>query len=107
MPWIHVDDLIGLLLMAAAREDLQGPINATAPHPATNREFTQALGRSLHRPTLLPAVPAAVLRVTLGEFAGVLLASTRAVPVRAQAAGYTFEHPILEDALRGLLEPPV
>jgi len=107
MPWIHIDDLIGLLLMAAECEDLQGPLNATAPHPSTNREFTQALGRALHRPTFLPAVPAAALRLTLGEFAGVLLASTRAIPFRAQAAGYAFEHPDLEGALRDLLQGAV
>jgi NAD dependent epimerase/dehydratase family enzyme len=103
MPWIHIDDLIGLLLMAAEREDLQGPLNATAPHPSTNREFTRALGRAAHRPTFLPAVPAAILRLTLGEFANALLGSTRAIPCRAQAAGYAFEHPHLEDALRCLL----
>jgi len=103
MPWIHLADLIGLLLLAAEREDLRGPLNATAPHPSTNREFTRALGRAVHRPTFLPAVPAAVLRLTLGEFAGVLLASTRAIPLRAQAAGYVFEHPDLHDALVGLV----
>jgi uncharacterized protein (TIGR01777 family) len=102
MPWIHIDDLIGLLLLAAERNDLQGPLNATAPHPLTNREFTQTLGRALHRPTLLPAVPGVVLRLILGEFANVLLASTRAVPLRAQSAGYTFEHPHLKDALLNL-----
>jgi uncharacterized protein (TIGR01777 family) len=103
MPWIHLDDLIGVLLLAAQHEDLQGPLNATAPHPATNREFTRALGRAVHRPTFLPAVPAAILRLTLGEFADVLLASTRAIPLRAQAAGYVFEHPDLHDALVGLV----
>jgi len=103
MPWIHLDDLIGLLLLAAEREDLQGPLNATAPTPVTNREFTRALGRAVHRPTFLPAVPEAVLRLGLGEFAGVLLASTRAVPRRAEAAGYGFAHPRLDDALQKLL----
>jgi len=103
MPWIHLDDLIGLLLLAAEREDLQGPLNATAPQPATNRQFTAALGRAVRRPTLLPAVPTGVLRLALGEFAGVLLASTRAIPQRAQAVGYAFAHPDLSEALAGLL----
>ena len=103
MPWIHVDDLVGLLLLAAERSDLHGPLNATAPQPATNREFTRALGRAIGRPTFLPAVPAAVLRLTLGEFAGVLLASTRAIPQRVQAAGYAFEHPDLQETLSGLV----
>ena len=103
MSWIHLDDLIGLLLLAAQRPDLQGAINATSPAPATNREFTTALGRALHRPTVLPAVPEVVLRLSLGELAGVLLASTRAVPRRAEAAGYAFAHPQLDEALQDLL----
>ncbi len=100
MSWIHVEDVIGLLLLAAERTDLQGPLNATAPQPATNREFTKAVGRAIRRPTFLPAVPAGALRLVLGEFAGVLLASQRVLPRRAQSVGYTFAHPSLEDALR-------
>ena len=103
MPWIHIDDLVSLLLLAAEREDIEGPLNATAPNPATNRDFTKALGRAVRRPTFLPAVPAAVLRWSVGEFADVLLASTRAVPHRLPEAGYTFAHPHLEEALRSLL----
>jgi uncharacterized protein len=103
MSWIHLDDLIGLLLLAAERQDLQGAINATAPAPVTNRDFTTALGRAVHRPTFLPGVPEAVLRWSLGEVAGVLLASARAVPERAQAAGYAFAYPQLDEALQDLL----
>jgi len=103
VPWIHIDDLVGLLLLAAERDDLQGPLNATVPTPVTNREFTKALGRAVHRPTFLPAVPEIVLRLGLGEFAGALLASIRAVPRRAEAAGYQFSHPRLDEALRDLL----
>lgn len=103
MSWIHLDDLIDLLLLAAERQDLQGAINATAPAPVTNREFTTALGRAVHRPTFLPAVPEALLRWSLGEVAGVLLASARAVPGQAQAAGYAFAYPQLDEALKDLL----
>jgi uncharacterized protein (TIGR01777 family) len=103
MSWIHVDDVIGLLLLAAERTDLQGPVNATAPQPVTNREFTKALGRVLRRPTFLPAVPATALRLVLGELASVVLASQRVLPHRAQAAGYNFAHPGLEEALQRLL----
>jgi len=103
MSWIHVQDVVGLMLLAAARGDLQGPLNAAAPQPATNREFTKALGRAVRRPTFLPAVPAGVLQLALGEMAVVLLASQRVTPRRAQAAGYTFEHPDLEEALRDVL----
>ena len=100
MSWIHIDDLVGLLLLAAEREDLQGPLNATAPNPVTNQDFTQALGQALHRPTLLPAVPAPLLRLAVGELSTVLLASVRAVPRRAEAAGYEFAYPHLDQALQ-------
>lgn len=103
MSWVHLDDVIGVLLLAAERTDLQGPLNATAPYPVTNREFTKALGRAVHRPTLLPAVPATVLRWSLGELAGVILASQRVLPRHAQAAGYSFAYPNLEEALRDLV----
>ena len=103
MSWIHVDDVVGLLLLAAQHPDLQGPLNATAPHPATNREFTKALGRAAGRPTLLPAVPAVALRLALGEFASMLLASQRVLPRRAQAASYKFAHPHLDEALQSLV----
>ena len=103
MSWIHVDDVVGLLLLAAERPDLQGPLNATAPQPVTNREFTQALGRAVRRPTFLPAVPAGALRLALGELASLLLTSQRVLPRRAQAAGYTFVYSSLEDALQSLV----
>lgn len=103
MSWLHADDVIGLLLLAAQRTDLRGPLNATAPQPVTNREFTKALGRAVRRPTFLPPVPSAALRLLLGEFAGVLLASQRVLPRRAQAAGYTFVQPSLEEALQSLV----
>ena len=104
MPWIHVDDVVGLLLHASARESLRGAINGTAPAPATNVEFTDALGRALHRPALLP-VPEFALRVAFGEMSGMLMASQRALPKRALESGYAFAHSGLDGALRALLEP--
>jgi uncharacterized protein (TIGR01777 family) len=100
MPWIHIDDLVGLFLYVAGHPELQGPVNAVAPNPVTNRQFTKALGRAVHRPTFLPAVPAPVLRAALGGFADALLASQRVVPRAALAAGYAFQYPELEPALR-------
>jgi uncharacterized protein len=100
MPWIHRDDLVGLALLAAEKGDLRGPVNAVGPSPATNREFTKALGRALHRPTFFPPVPGFVLRIAMGEFAQVLLDSQRVVPARAREAGYAFRFPDLESALR-------
>lgn len=104
MPWIHIDDLIGTMLCAAQCDELSGPINATAPNPVTNRDFTKALGRALRRPTVLPSVPGFVLRAAMGEFAGVLLGSQKAVPQAIQAAGYEFVHPQLDEALQKIFE---
>jgi hypothetical protein len=104
MPWIHLDDVVGLLLHAAANESMRGALNGTAPAPATNAEFTAALGRALHRPALLP-VPAFALQAAFGEMSGMLMASQRALPKRALASGYAFAHPGLDGALRALLEP--
>lgn len=102
MPWIHVEDEVGLLLHAARCPAIAGPLNAAAPEAVTNREFTRVLARVLRRPALFPA-PALALRVMLGEFADVLLASQRVVPRVAQETGYTFQYPGLEGALREIL----
>lgn len=103
MPWIHVDDLVDLIVFLAGREETAGPYNGTAPEPVTNREFARILGRVLGRPAWLPA-PAPAMRLVLGEMADALLLSgQRAVPERALAAGFRFRHPELEAALRDLL----
>ncbi|MBC8869174.1 MAG: TIGR01777 family protein [Planctomycetes bacterium] len=104
MSWIHLDDLIGIMLFAARCDQIRGPINATAPNPVTNRQFTKALGKALRRPTVLPSVPGIVLRLGMGEFASVLLASQKAIPRAAQAAGYEFVHSQLEEALQDILD---
>jgi uncharacterized protein len=80
-------------------------VNATAPNPVTNAEFTKALGRAVRRPTFLPSVPGFVLRTMLGEFAGVLLASQRAIPQALLDAGYKFEFANLDAALADILQP--
>ncbi len=102
MPWVHVDDVVGIILHAIQQAPVRGPVNATAPAPVRNREFTQTLARLLHRPALLPA-PAFGLKILLGEFADVLLASQRVLPRRIQGAGYTFRHPTLEAALGAIV----
>lgn len=105
MPWIHLDDLIGVFLHAASRSELSGPVNAVAPNPATNGEFTRTLAAALHRPAFLPA-PGPLLKLAVGEFAEVLLASQRVVPRVAEQTGYRFQYPELAGALRAILEPP-
>lgn len=98
MSWVHVDDIVGMFLYAATHADVRGPYNAVGPTPATNADFTKALGRALHRPTLFP-VPPFVLRLALGEFAEVPLASQRCLPQAMQTAGYRFRFDTVDKAL--------
>lgn len=102
MPWIHIDDLVGLLRFAAAREAIDGPMDASAPDIVNNAAFTHALGAVLHRPAFVPA-PAFALRIALGEAASVVLASQRVAPALALEAGFRFAHPKLQGALADLL----
>lgn len=97
-PWVHLDDVTGLILESIANERLRGPVNAVGPELATNAEFTAALGKALRRPTPFP-VPAAALKLMLGEMSSLLLGSLKIVPAAAVGAGYRFKHPRLEDAL--------
>ena len=101
MPWIHVEDLARLFVFAAQDDGVRGPVNGCAPNPVRNRDFTRALGRAVRRPTLFPA-PAFALRLALGEFAEVLLASQRVLPRAALEAGFEFRHGSIESALAAL-----
>jgi uncharacterized protein (TIGR01777 family) len=102
LPWIHLDDLLALIEFALTQETISGPLNATAPNPVTNREFTAALAHALHRPAFLPALGWA-LRIALGEMAFVLLASQRVLPRAALDRGFEFRYPELAPALRDVL----
>jgi uncharacterized protein (TIGR01777 family) len=103
MSWIGIDDVLGVVLHSIRTGALRGAVNAVAPQPVTNLEFTKALGRVLSRPTLFP-VPAAAARLAFGEMADeMLLASTRVVPARLQATQYAFRHPDLDGVLRHTL----
>jgi len=103
MPWITLDDVTRALEFLLTHE-VQGVFNVVAPEPVTNSDFTHALGRAMHRPTLFPA-PAFALRILLGEAADeLLLGSARVVPQRLAAAGFTFAHPHLDEALRTVLD---
>lgn len=101
-PWIHVNDLCGLMIHALANESVSGPLNGTAPGIVRNREYARTFGRVLSRPAFLP-VPPIALRVVLGEVASVLTASQRTVPERTLASGFQFRFPELEPALENLL----
>jgi uncharacterized protein len=100
--WIHRDDLVGLMMAALKDERWSGPVNATAPAPVTNREFSHALGHVLHRPSLLP-VPSIALRLLYGDMAEIVTTGARVMPAKALVLGYNFRHSRLEDALRSAL----
>jgi uncharacterized protein len=99
LSWIHLDDLVGMYLAAIDDEAWSGPFNATAPEPVTNAQFSQALGRALHRPAVLP-VPAIALRALYGQMAEIVTEGQRAIPRRALERGYSFRQPDLDEALR-------
>lgn len=101
--WVSLHDEVGAILHALRSDDLAGPINVTAPNPATNAELTAALGKAVGRPAKLP-VPKAALGLVLGrEMAASLTASQRVLPARLQEHGYTFKHPELPAALEAAL----
>jgi uncharacterized protein (TIGR01777 family) len=102
MSWISLVDVVHVLRHCLLQEKLEGPVNVTAPEPISNAEFTRILARVLRRPAILP-VPAAVLRLTLGEMAQTILGSTRALPVKLLQSRYRFQQSNLEEALRQML----
>lgn len=102
MPWIHIEDLIGAIRFVIENEDLMGIVNGTSPNPATNADFTKALGRALHRPTLFPA-PEMGLRLLLGEMAQILLEGQKVRPRKLSDAGFAFSYPELDDSLSDIV----
>lgn len=103
LPWIHIEDEVGILLWALDDERVSGVVNASAPDPPTNKQFSKALGRALGRPAIVP-VPGLVLDLKFGrEFGQVLRGGQRVIPKRTLELGYEFKHPDLDEALRDLL----
>ena len=101
--WIHVSDEVGILLWALDNDKVSGVVNATAPHPVTNKVFSKALGKALGRPAVVP-VPGLTVDLMYGkEFGQVLRGGQRVMPRRALDLGYRFQHPDLEEALADLL----
>jgi uncharacterized protein (TIGR01777 family) len=98
MSWIHVEDAANLALLAIENEQANGPLNATAPAPRRNSEFTRVLASTLHRPALF-RVPAVLLQLTLGDFAHELLDNKRVLPGTATGLGYSYRFPRLSEAL--------
>ena len=105
--WITLDDEIGALLHCLTDDGLAGPVNVTAPAPATDAELAKAIGAVLHRPTVM-VVPAAALRLALGAemAAELILGGQRVIPGVLTERGYTFAHPELDEAVRSVLAAP-
>jgi uncharacterized protein (TIGR01777 family) len=99
VPWIHLDDVVGAILFELDTPATSGPINLTAPEPATNSELSKALGRALRRPAVAP-VPALAVKALYGQMAEIVIAGQRAVPARLTELGYEFKQRDLEAALR-------
>ena len=104
MSWISLDDVVGIINFVLENEEIHGPVNAVAPNPVTNAEFTKALGKELYRPTILP-LPEFAVNLVFGEMGdALLLDSTRVVPKRLLEAGYEFKFTDLQPALRHALK---
>jgi uncharacterized protein (TIGR01777 family) len=102
MSWIHIEDVIRLIQFALENGTVGGPVNATAPNPVTNAQFTRELAGALHRPALFP-VPKFALKIMFGEMAQVIIASQRALPAAALKAGFRFHFTELKPALDQIL----
>jgi hypothetical protein len=103
LPWVHIDDEIGILIWALDNEKVTGVVNASAPEQVTNREFTKTLGRAVHRPAVFPLPKAALGLVVGSELAETIAGGQRVEPRRTTELGYRFRHPELEPALRDAL----
>lgn len=103
LSWILIDDEVGILLWALDNDKVSGTVNSSSPNPATNSDFSKALGRALNRPAVMP-VPGLVLDLKFGrEFGQVLRGGQRVIPKRTRELGYEFKHPDLDEALRDVL----
>ena len=102
LPWIHADDLVGIYLAAIDDDAYEGGVNATAPSPPTNAEFSKALGHALHRPAFAP-VPGFAVALLYGDMAEMVTEGQRAVPAAATTRGFGFAHPVLREALEDAL----
>jgi uncharacterized protein (TIGR01777 family) len=101
--WIHMADVVSAIHFVLETEKIQGAVNVCSPQPVRNQTFAWTLGRVLSRPAIMPS-PAFMVRLVLGEFGTVLLASQRMKPEKLLQHGFTFQYPDLEAALRDIVE---
>jgi uncharacterized protein len=100
--WVHIQDLSRTFLFLLEHPEISGPVNFTAPNPVRNKELAQALGRVMGRPAFLPA-PGFMLKLILGEFGSILLEGQRVLPQKLLQAGFQFQYPEIEGALRQVI----
>jgi hypothetical protein len=103
LSWIHIDDLCNIYIKAIEDETMKGVYNAVASHPVTNKDFTHILAKVLHKPVILPPVPAFLLKVLLGEMADLVLKGNKVSSQKIQATGFQFKFDKIKDALKDLL----
>ena len=101
--WIALHDLVNIFLFLMENKEFSGPVNCTSPHPVTNREMTRVLGKVLHRPTILPPVPAFLIKGVLGEFSDVFVKGQKVMPKKLLDEGFVFEFPEIEEAFAHLV----
>jgi uncharacterized protein (TIGR01777 family) len=99
MPWIHLSDLVRIIIEALENEEMVGPINAVSPNLIDNREFTQVIGKVLGKPVVLPA-PSFALKLMLGEMSTMLLWNARVLPKRLEELGFKYDYPDIESAMK-------
>ncbi len=104
LSWIHIDDLCAIFLKAVNDMQMNGAYNGVAPHPVTNEEMTVAMAKALKRPLWAPNVPAFVLRLVVGEMAGIIINGSNVSSAKIENAGYRFRFPDLNGALEDLLK---
>ncbi|WP_435169833.1 TIGR01777 family oxidoreductase [Paenibacillus glycanilyticus] len=99
LSWIHLEDLVRLILFCMDHREIEGPVNASAPEPVTNDRFGRVLGKAFGRPHWLPT-PAFLLKAVLGEMSSLLLEGQRALPRKALENGFAFKYPTIESAMK-------
>ncbi|MFD2513802.1 TIGR01777 family oxidoreductase [Pontibacter locisalis] len=104
MSWVHIDDICRLFIRAIEDTQFEGVYNAVAPHPVTNAEFTKKLASAMHKPLVLPKVPAFAINLMMGEMSEVVLAGQRVSANKVLQTGFTFEYNYLEEALESFYE---
>lgn len=103
MSWIHLDDLVGIILYCIEHDVLNGAINGTSPNPSTNQDFTKTLGKVLNRPTFM-SIPEVIIKLLMGQMGiELLLSGKKILPIKISESGYQFQYPTLDSALQNIV----